>query len=526
MLQPGRAGANRGAGARAAAPTGPIAYRYGIVERTLAFGSLPQGEDRWDVPVTVTLTAPSGTVTQIGGFYYGDGTWVFRFSPPEPGLWRWSATLSYGTVKRTLAGSFATQSQATPGFVRPSRFNRYLWSFEDGSPYYPLGLQACLRVSPHYGPPLTFILDGGLRSERARAAGRWQPGAGGRRVSLDAYVRTYASAGFNLFRWSVDNCGFSLYRSISPTGNVYSAAGGRYGDQLVRALHKYGMRVYMTFFGFNPPKNRGPATMAAVLRYVRYVVARYGAYVDFWELMNEARRSQFWYRTVTSYLRSIDPYHHPISTSRPPSDLSDFDIDSPHWYQRENELNSDLVTYKHFERWKAAGKPVIVGEQGNAIANWDPRSGVRMRLRMWTAFFSQGSLIFWNETAFRDYEDRRFANIWIGPTERRYASVLQRFVSGFDPRAVMARARVNHSELVRGYELGGPSGFALYLTAYTTHSELTRRISVSIDPAFGGTARWTDPATGRALATRRVPRGRQRLKVPTFSTDIALKILP
>jgi len=45
---------------------------------------------------------------------------------------------------------------------------------------------------------------------------------------------------------------------------------------------------------------------------------------------------------------------------------------------------------------EADGKPVIVGEQGNAGMNWDPRSAVRMRIRAWTALFREIGLVFWN----------------------------------------------------------------------------------------------------------------------------------
>ena len=136
-------------------------------------------------------------------------------------------------------------------------------------------------------------------------------------VDVGTYLGAYQAAGVNLFRWSVDNCAFNLYQRIAPQGNVYMEREGNWGDRLVRELRSHGFRVYMSIFGFNPPfaTDASPEQINAVERYVKYVVDRYGAYVDFWELMNEAQVSTAWYTQIATYLRSVDPYHHPIATS-------------------------------------------------------------------------------------------------------------------------------------------------------------------------------------------------------------------
>jgi hypothetical protein len=84
--------------------------------------------------------------------------------------------------------------------------------------------------------------------------------------------------------------------------------------------------------------------MAAVERYVRYVVDRYGAWVDFWELMNEASVPDAWYATVARYLRSIDPYHHPIGTSWSRPDLREIDFRERRPLEaEEHELDAEAV---------------------------------------------------------------------------------------------------------------------------------------------------------------------------------------
>ena len=344
-------------------------------------------------------------------------------------------------------------------------------------------------------------------------------------MDIDSYLASYSAAGVNLFRWSVDNCAFGLQKSIQPSGNVYLADNGVYGDQLVAKLRQHGFRTYMVLFNAPPfASNPSPAQLDAIKRYVKYVVDRYGASVDFWELMNESTVSDGWYASVIPYLRSVDPYRHPISTSDERPNIAGIEIDSPHWYERESEFLSDQDTWNRFQGWKASGKPVVVGEQGNQVQNWDARSGVRLRLRSWTAFFAEGTLIFWNSSFAKDYFNASAANVYLGPEERGYLKVLQDFTRGFDSRAAIAVLAVNDVARVRGYALSGPAMYAAYLHAYTDHMNPTAGISVTVTPQAAGLATWTEPSSGRVLATQQLSAGRQTLVVPSFTTDIALKI--
>jgi len=494
--------------------------RYGVVERTFRWNGAGAGNPWEDVRLDVTLVSPARRTVRIEGFYTGGSTWKFRFSPSRTGRWRWRAVIRQGGRRKAFSGAFHVVRGNSPGFVRPSPYNRFRWTFSDRSPYYPLGIGDCIQDGDGSGSPLdNWGLDGGFRT----------PGDNeGTTAGIDKYFSAYQAAGVNLFRWSVDNCSFALAQTIDPAGNRYLVQEGRWGDTLVRKLRQYGFRVYMVVFGSNVPFAQDPTgpQLAAVDRYVKYVVDRYGPYVDFWELMNEASASTAWYDQVAGYLRRIDPYHHPISTSYERPDLPVIDIDSPHWYESEAEGDSDAVTAQHFAGWKAAGKPVIVGEQGNAGQNWDPVSATRMRVRAWTAFFVEGSLIFWNSSFAKDYKNPTTANIYLGPEERGYLRVLTGFTTGFDPRARMASVSVSDTGAARGYALRGPRQYALYLHATSGQDSPTSGLTVRIDPATRGTAQWVSPATGDVLATRRVDSGAQTLEVPAFTTDVALRVRP
>ncbi|MDO8587752.1 MAG: DUF5060 domain-containing protein [Armatimonadota bacterium] len=513
------------------APAVPI---YGVYEQSIAHPSSGYANPWEDVRLAVTLTSPSGQEVKIGGFYCEPDTWKFRFAPSEAGKWSWNAQMDWGwrrlggpVIANPWSGSFQAVASGNHGFVRLNPHNKMRWAFEDGFPYYPLGIGDCVGADKSQKPFENAGLDGGFKDD-AHPKG-WK-------VSFDDYLAAYSKGGFDLFRWSVDNCAFGLYDKIDPSGNVYKQQEGIWGDQLCQKLRAHDFRIFMVFFGFKPAfptDSKDPAKMDAVKRYVEYVANRYGAYVDFWELMNEfpngsGQIDEDWYHQIASYLKSVDPYHHLVSTSGARADIAEIDICGPHWYGRENEFDSDTTTKESFEAWKnwqKFGKPVIFGEQGNSVANWDTRSGLRMRLRVWTAFFTEGSLVFWNTSSSKDYRRGSAANIYLGPEERRYTKVLQDFTRGFDPLAQMVNVEPGPKTKVRGYALSGPAAYALYLHNYIDHTNKTSGVTVKIAPQFAGTATWIDPSTGKTLGSRKLPAGEQTLNVPKFITDVALKVV-
>lgn len=504
---------------------GPVIGRYDIFEQSFKWNSTSYSNPWEQVQVTLTLQAPSGRQVTVGGFYYALNEWRVRFAPDELGEWTWQATIGDGTASAEKEGSFRVVDSGWPGFVRQNPNNQFRWVFDDGTPYYPLGIGDCMLDYDHSGTPLdNWGFDGDFRNADVPEYG-WVTG-------FDTYWRAYSEAGINLFRWSVDNCAFSLYRQIDPAGNIYRLREGQWGDELVQGLRRYHVHTFMTIFGFSPPfpeDAADPAKMAAIERYVKYVVDRYGAYVDFWELMNEApapplKMEDAWYEQIGGYLHSIDPYRHPLSTSWPQPGLTTIDIAGPHWYQHEGDFESDKVTVQQIVEWKPYGKPIIFGEQGNSDQNWDPTSALRMRIRSWTAFFNEASLIFWNSSFVKDYRGNIASNIYLGPEERGYLKVLQNFTQGFDPEARITRVSVSAPDRVRAYALQAPTTYAAYLHAYTDHTHPTHGIQITIQIKAAGIAHWIAPASGAELGSQTIEAGTQQLSVPDFITDVALKI--
>ena len=346
----------------------------------------------------------------------------------------------------------------------------------------------------------------------------------GRGVNIDTYLSAYGSAGFNLFRWSVDNCAFRLWDTVAAQGNRYLGREGRWGDDLARRLRLHGFRIYMAIFNRPPfPQDTDEtARLRAAARYARYVVNRYGAFVNFWELMNESDATDGRYAAVTRAIRAADPYRHLVSTNWEKPALPGIDVISPHWYAREDEFESDLATIRQIDRWRSFAKPIIFGEQGNRGANWDPRSALRMRIRAWAAFFDAAALIFWNTSGFKGYE----RNLYIGPEERAFVRALEAYTRDIPTDVRPASMLVSTPGRIRGYGRRSERIFAAYLHNFANHEQPTTGVYIKIDSPLEGRAKWLDPKTGRIIGTSPVHTGRQTLQVPPFVTDIALKIGP
>jgi len=499
-----------------------------------------------DVDLDTMLKSPSGSEHRAKGFFYGRDLWKVRFRPDEAGTWTYSYTFTgAGGFRRQGTGTFLCLPRNEDGQVRRNSENPFRWVFADGKPFFPIGLQDCIQIN-----------GGGIKDLVVDGEDREHPG---RRVSPDEYFSIYGKAGFNLLRFSQKNCSYSLMDDLDH----YRVAESIATDDLLSSARKNGFRIMFGFFGFHGKQQSdsralnvleramndalGRSTEAIETpekrelfekekRFVAYCVARWGVYADFWELLNERKASDQWTTLMADYVRSVDPDHKPISTSWEKADLPAIDINAPHWYESENELNSDLRWQQLANKWKQPGKPVIVGEQGNAGMNWDPRSAVRMRIRAWTALFQEISLVFWNTSDSKaamfggHYTPGMGANIYLGPEERGYIRVLQEFASRLDVGVRMAPLSLSSPTLVRGYALVSTNSAGFYLQHAANHTTPVENAEVSFDfsplghqPLIG---EWIDPATGAVVSRVNVPTRPTKLQVPPFKIDIVLSVLP
>jgi len=554
----------------------------------------------WDVTIDVELISPSGREVIVGGFFYGSSKpqkpiiheqkdnrgnvrktavwpcdpadlWKARFAPNELGRWKFNWILRNNQGQGTRGnGAFEVVKGRVrqKGAIRIDPKNPLRFSFEDGSPYFPIGFQdgvfdangngSAMDATAMEGP---FRNDSEAKRPKPPAGAMFARGPSMNPHNADVHFGRFARAGFNLWRFSPNN--FSIKVFATPE-NADSASLDNVRweqaimvDEMLQLTHKYGIRNFYGLFGYHnvfalDPKNE--QGMAKVKRLIKYSVDRWGAYVDFWEFLNEQKASDEWYAIVLPYLKGIDPYHRPISTSWERPEIEGIEINAPHWYGNEDELASDQVTANNANHQKRFGKPVVYGEQGNARGNvdrtsegiggvWDPGSARRMRARSWTAFFNEMAFIFW-ETSYA--KDGHNMNLWIGPEERQYVHALQDFAHRLDTGVKVVKAPLGGAQAgeVRSYGLRSGTRAAVYLHhsrcaecakaphvagQHVHHSwdhdrGEVKGLQVRMDVPKAAKGYWYRPTDAAILGTFNAPPGEGTFVAPPFTDDLALLI--
>jgi len=493
--------------------------KFGVFELTIIHDDLLYDNVWEDVKIAATFTDENGKTLNARGFYFDKNTWKVRLSPTSTGRWTWSLTLTSPVVRVKKTGTFGVSSSVKPGFVRIRPDNHRL-VFDNGELFAALGLQDCFVDRNHTGDVLNQLSIGGdaTPQEDPSELKLWD---------LESYLSVYGpqGAGFNLFRVNVDNCSEKLWREIDRNGNGYSVNAGMREDRLMQVLTEHQYRIWMSLFSFELPLQgsiKERSYRNALERYIDYIIARYGAYVDVWELTNEIQTDDEWIRVIAEHLRAVDPYKHPITTNWARPDIDEIEIDSLHWYHSGDEATSDIAIADQIDREKQWGKPIVFSEIGNQGINWDKHSALRMRLKLWTGFFKGTSLIFWNTSGGIFRHEGESANIYLGPLERQYTKVFREFIKDLDPNITQEKLEVENDE-IRGYGLSSEKYLLAYLHNGGSHAEVTKT-SVHVNVKRDGILQWNDPKTGRVIGLREVQSGGQTIQTPNFRIDLAMKI--
>jgi hypothetical protein len=468
--------------------------------------------------------------------------WKARFAPAELGEWKYEFTFTNTQGQQASGkGTFRCVKGQRPnrGFVRLHPTNPFRFVFDDGSAYFPIGLQDCWGDNSGTGSVLDQCsMEGpfrtGLKDPPSLPSGpMFARGPSSNPQNADVYFRYFSQCGFNLYRFSQQNCSFRLNQDLDH----YLVQEGIMADELLRCARKYGFSILYGIFGFQKVFNNEAddiEKMSKVKRFIKYSVDRWGAYVDFWEFLNEQKADAGWYKIMVPYIKSIDPYHHQVTTSWERPELPGIDLSAPHWYQRENELQSDAVTASRAKNWKKYNMPVIVGEQGNHIDRrkpqtpgvggvWDDRSALRMRIRNWTALFNEIAVVFWNTSYAKD---GHYMNIWLGPKEREYVRAMQDFAYRLDKEVRMAHVEVSKPNVVRAYALASKRRAGVYLHHFSNHTEHVKGVKIVLDVPMNSKGYWYSPENAAIIKTVNVSAGKSVFEVPAFTVDIAFLITP
>ena len=391
------------------------------------------------VDITVRFNEPGGTAATVPAFFYrnydtsgsnperyinpGPELWKVRFAPSKLGIHSFDITITDagGTVVVTNAGSFLCQESNRRGFIRVDLNDHSFLSYDNGDTRLNIGHDIGWNTGGIYGwnNYLTkmhtvgenwvrlwmcrYGSDGGVLLEwKNNTYSGYFKGAGNLSMQtalrLDRYVEI-AEQNDVAIQLALQHHGqFSTTTNPDWTDNPYNTAVGGF---------------------LNSPAEFFTNTEARRLtkNKYRYIVARWGysPAIFAWELFNEVQFTNGWgsnqasvvnwHNEMAAYIRSIDHFKHPITSSSHGSgfeniwNLPDVNLIQVHYY--------GIDTIRYFEQTALGlagfNKPVIMGEFGTGTeGSTQPepyatqlKEGLELHNGIWSSFHVKSSAHLW-----------------------------------------------------------------------------------------------------------------------------------
>lgn len=342
--------------------------QWGVFEHALT--GPKDGNPFVDVQLTATFQHDKQSLT-VTGFYDGNGTYRIRFMPPTIG--DWTFTTQCNCAELTGKTGTVTVVKPSPGNHGPVRVrNRYHFGYADGTPYFPIGT-TCYAWT-HLGDKIEAQTLASLKT------------APFNKVRMCIFPKWYAYnklepllypyVGTPPMKWDFTRFNPAFFQHI---------------ETRIAELRDLGIEADLILFhpydvghwGFDkmPPD--------ADDRYVKYVIARFGAYRNvWWSLANEFdfmkdKTDADWERFLNIVAKD-DPYGH---------------LRSIHNGTRLFNQNHKLITHASIQNGSAVAdfgraglyrdafeKPVVFDEvkyEGDLEQRWGNLTAEEMVHRFW-----------------------------------------------------------------------------------------------------------------------------------------------
>ncbi|RAW00969.1 carbohydrate-binding protein [Pseudochryseolinea flava] len=365
------------------AQTTSRAIRYEKIEFDITVASTYANPfDQNDIAVDLEFTDPDGITLVLPCFFVNGNTvqsvWRARFSAKKIGAYQVSAILkNAGVSTHSLTGpSFTVDNSAKPGFLRVH--DHWTMAFDNGQPFRGVG--------ENFG---------------------WEPTSTNGKHTYDYLLPHLKDHGVNFFRTWMCNWNFPLewkttnspWYTSSP--EYFNPSGIARMDEVVDMIDSLDLKMMLAFdyhgaFMTNTawslnnynkvnggPVNTpaefftAPAAKAMYKNRLRYIVARWGysTGIAVWEFFNEIDNAMYngeaiviphaavtqWHAEMSTYLKSIDPFDHIVSTSISHRQITglfavpDIDINQQHVYKNTGGIPSMIMN-------NSGTKPFVVGE--------------------------------------------------------------------------------------------------------------------------------------------------------------------
>jgi hypothetical protein len=259
-----------------------------------------------DVSLDVTLTRPDGRTVAFWGFHDGGQTWKFRFMPDLGGVWRYDAKFSDGSPGGQ--GSFECVITPTPGMIGVYGANPIWFGYQGGTSVTLRGFHVGDRFFARNWDDADKPDDG----EKRRAFLDWVERQGYNTLTIASHYLNRNSPGRGQ-GWD------------TPLLWPLNASEYQRMERILDDLARRQINVY-PFAGFFGRDSNFPRDPADEIRYIRYTIARLGAYRNLFFNVGgpEPRlRGAKQYFTVEDVNRlgaaiaRLDPFQHALTIHNP-----------------------------------------------------------------------------------------------------------------------------------------------------------------------------------------------------------------
>ncbi len=350
--------------------------------------------DSRDIQLDMMIKTPSGEELVLPCYFdrrlNAGSLWKARFAPAETGkyLYHFRVTVRGDVTDNSGDKSFICKDSSNDGFLRTN--NYWTLKFDSGKLFRGIGENICW--DPRGGDDGKFTYEYLLPKVSSYGAN---------------FMRVWMHQGSLPKEWTLPRTRRNEQASSAPEpvnrfDEILDLAKEN-GIYVMLAMDVHGMYMEESSWArqaFNSG-NGGPAKTPAEffsleesrIKYknkLRYFVARWGysTNIAFWEFFNEVDNAAFtrspqdsilipldqvtrWHDVMSTYLKSIDPYKHLVTTSvshrEIPGmwDLDNMDMNQKHIYKRTTRMRPETIeaVYKH-------QKPFAIGEFGYEW-NWN-----------------------------------------------------------------------------------------------------------------------------------------------------------
>jgi len=345
-----------------------------------------------DYDIKGVFCGPGGEITEVNGFYDGDGVYRVRFMPGLVGKYTFEISGTFSDKK--FSGEFES-IPASEGNHGPVRVHGYHFRYEDGTPYYPAGTTC--YVWNHQSPELQAQTLDELRNG-------WF-----NKMRFCVFPKHYL---FNFhepqsYPYEGKPCllDWTDFEGYPPCGNLegnewdfyrFNPQHFRNVERSIKQLMDLGIEADLIVM--HPYDRWGFSCMQPDQDdlYWRYVVNRFSAYRNvWWSLANEhdfmpAKKVADWERYADIIVKN-DPYHHLRSIH---NGTVLYDHTRP-WITHCSIQRVDTYkTTEYVDQYRIRyGKPVVMDEicyEGDIDQGWGNISAQELTRRYWEAAMRGG----------------------------------------------------------------------------------------------------------------------------------------